>query len=195
MCLGCVEGCASAEHERHRPFGQLRVPAEGMNNRVAILIASMLIAAGCQSQGDDVPRSDGPLYSGDTAGTLCVPKFRAGGKLSHGSEFIENTGDDSIHIDAVKLVNANGFTLLAAYTRPADRGLSGTGVGWPAIAMSEMQPIEELGPSVERNLVLELEAEPSADEASLDGVELLYSVGSHPYVARTSLAVVWRPSC
>lgn len=166
-----------------------------VKGQLLLLGVVVFATSACTQQPDSRPEQGGPLYAGETTAILCVPKFKALGKLRHGSDFIENSGNDTLRVEDVSLVDAYSVNIVATYTRPANQGLIGTTTGWPQKQSGGLVPLVDLEPGIRRNLVLDLRADEGAEQASFAGVEVTYVVAAKSYVVQTPLAVRWKSSC
>lgn len=132
----------------------------------------------------------------DSGGVVCAP-LPAHGHAAHG--VILPTGvPDGVTIDAVSLVAPDGITRGAVrlMTVPAGHVRLMLDAYPPTGQFPDLWPnaVEAIGATVPAgaavDLVVELEA--TGDEASIDGVEIVYTAGGRTYVTRSDLALTLR---
>jgi hypothetical protein len=93
-------------------------------------LLAVALLAGCSSG----PATDGPLLDQGTPGGECAPAPR-GGVLSCGFEVMANTGDASVTVSKVSLVDPRGLRIVAAYFVPiSGNDLYGVRSGFPPAA-------------------------------------------------------------
>jgi hypothetical protein len=168
------------------------------------VVLGLIIVVNCSGT------TSGPLDQGNDSGALCAP-VASDGSLTVGIETLVNSANDPAVIDAVHLVEPRGVSIIESrvvtFAGGRDRGATLVGVvsGYPpeesdewersASAVNAEIPSREATDDVS-NLVLGLQIDPDADNATASAIEVAYTVGGARYTYRTTNSIeLVRGSC
>ena len=193
-----------------RSWWPARVPDESRRLRArplvvaGVLLAALLIAYVALS-GRVVRSHDGPLYTGEDGGLVCLQK-RSETAISFGFNIVRNTGSTPIVLQAVRLVAPVGLTMVSAEVVPVTNDLIGAVHGYPppgwvlsapgvdwegrrSLAGTRLEPGQEL------NVLARLTDPADVKVTGLDALRIDYEADGRLYQTSTTVRLRIRPAC
>ncbi|MFI5734110.1 hypothetical protein ACIA49_28605 [Kribbella sp. NPDC051587] len=179
-------------------------------NLIAVAIATAAVAAGCSGHpSPEQPATDGPMrLTGDEL-IVCMPLKGSKGHYTFAMTALNNRGDRPLRVTAVTPVNPRNLRLTDIDITFSEDGLFGNSTQWPpdsatnprnSASWKARKPATEVDiptdpPEGVYNLLVHVVSDPGTRDASLDALDVDYTVNGKRYRTRTTISLRLKPAC